>query len=441
MKIPQRPPAFPSSQDDLKRFFKLDSPGIGPTHRGRYYHWDKLRRLDPPDGMTPTEWWWLLKFSRAAIQKTLPLFDPTGSPFRYALPDPALEMLHGLDKEAAGQILVTEQVASPETRDRYVVNSLMEEAITSSQLEGAATTRVVAKKMLRTGRAPRDRGEQMIVNNYAAMQRIRDLRHEPLSRDLIFDLHEVVTRLVLDDPAGAGRLRLPDERIVIEDAFGQVLHTPPPAKLLKARMEAMCDFANGSTPTYFLHPVVRAILLHFWLAYDHPFVDGNGRCARALFYWSMLRSGYWLSEFISISQVIRKAPSAYGRAFLYVETDDNDATYFVLYHLHLIQRAISDLRQYVGRKMSEVREAERLLHDSDAFNHRQLALLSHALRHPGGSYTIASHQASHNIVYQTARTDLFDLQRRGLLEARKRGRAYRFVPARDLEERMRNLNA
>ena len=65
----------------------------------------------------------------------------------------------------------------------------------------------------------------------------------------------------------------------------------------------MVEIAGG-----FIHPMIRSIILHFWLAYDHPFVDGNGRTARALFYWSMLRHGYWLFEFISISQIILKGP-------------------------------------------------------------------------------------------------------------------------------------
>lgn len=414
--------------------------GTGPTYRGRYYHWDKLRRLEPPEDLAHAEWWWLLKAGRRSMFKKLPLLDSVRAPFRFTLPDPALELLHGLDRDAAGQILVTEQVASAEVRDRYVINSLMEEAITSSQIEGAATTRVVAKEMLRTGRKPRDRGEQMIANNYAAMQRIRAFTDKELTPQLILDLHTIVTRDALDDVRCAGRLRRPEERVVIEDAYGEVLHTPPPAEQLAARMTEMCDFANGRTPAYFLHPVVRAILLHFWLAYDHPFVDGNGRCARALFYWSMLRAGYWLTEFISISQVIKKAHVAYGRAFLYVETDENDATYFVLYHLDLIRRAIDELQSYLGRKMAEVRQAEHLLRNSDHLNHRQIALLSHALRHPGTAYTIASHQASHNIVYETARTDLFDLERRGLLESRKRGRAYRFLPVGDLQGHMGRLS-
>ncbi|HEY5741239.1 MAG TPA: Fic family protein, partial [Terrimicrobiaceae bacterium] len=65
--------------------------------------------------------------------------------------------------------------------------------------------------------------------------------------------------------------------------FGQVYHDPPPPEELETRMVAMCAFANGETPGFFVHPAVRAIILRFWLTYDHPFVYGNGRTARALF--------------------------------------------------------------------------------------------------------------------------------------------------------------
>lgn len=439
MKMPQRPPSWLSLLTaDPGQLRQLLGAKSGPVYNGRYYHWDKLRHLKPPGALTHEQWWATLKLARTSQTKLLPLHAVNGQQFSYTLPDPAIQLLHTLDRDAGGQILVTDQVANPETRNRYIVSSFMEEAITSSQIEGAATTRVVAKELLRTGRKPRDRGEQMIRNNYAAIQRIRALAREPLKPEVIFDLHRILTDKAIDTADAAGRLRRPDERVVVEDNYGEVLHAPPPAEELPERMQAMCDFANGRTAEPYVHPVVRAIALHFWLAYDHPFVDGNGRCARALFYWSMLRSEYWLCEFISISQFIRAAQARYGRAFLYTETDDNDLTYFLLYHLDLIRRAIDSLQEYLKRKMSEVREAERLLRDSDNLNHRQIALLSHAVRHPDASYTIASHQTSHNTVYETARTDLMDLQKLGLMEAKKRGKTYQFFPARDLQARMRN---
>jgi Fic family protein len=184
---------------------------------------------------------------------------------------------------------------------------------------------------------------------------------------------------------------------------------------------------------------VRAILLHFWLAYDHPFVDGNGRTARALFYWSMLREGYWLCEYISISRILRKAPVRYGRAFLYTETDDNDLTYFLLFQLGVLRRAIEELGSHLKRKALEVREVQALLRSSPLLNHRQLALLTHALKHPGHPYTVQSHRASHAVVYETARSDLLDLVERDLLVRSPMGRKHVFSAPADLTERLKRV--
>ncbi len=136
----------------------------------------------------------------------------------------------------------------------------------------------------------------------------------------------------------------------------------------------------------------------------------------------MLSRGYWLCEYISISRILRMATAKYAKAYLYTETDENDLTYFVLYQLQVIERAIDDLQQYLQKKVQEVRQVERLLRRSAELNHRQLALLSHALKHPDGRYTIYSHERSHNIAYQTARTDLLDLEKKDLVEKRKIGK-------------------
>ena len=157
----------------------------------------------------------------------------------------------------------------------------------------------------------------------------------------------------------------------------------------------MCEFANGAIPHFFIHPVIRSILLHFWIGYDHPFVDGNGRTARVLFYWSMLRHKYWLFEFISISDILRRAPARYYRAFLYSENDDNDATYFIVHQAEVIRRAIENLHAYIDRKTGELRDSEKLLRGWEHLNHRQVALLAHALRHPGTFYSVEGHMRSH----------------------------------------------
>ena len=444
MKMPKKPPdlgiIWEQIKDDRELIPKIFGEKFSLSVIGKYLHWDKLIYYPPPKGLTHEQWWFALKIQRRNLFKQVPLNDKNREPFKYLEVDPIPEMLHKIDQGAGGFIQMPKQIINPDTKDQHYISSLIQEAITSSQLEGAATTRRVAKEMIKTGRSPRDKSERMILNNFRTMQRIGRIKDKPLSKELIFDIHQLVTEKTLDEPSAAGRFRKANEKRVVGDMYNEVFHDPPPVNQLEKRMAAMCDFANGKTPKYFIHPVIRAIILHFWLAYDHPFVDGNGRTARALFYWSMLRHNFWLFKFISISQIIRKAPVKYGRAFLHTETDDNDLTYFILYHLDVIRRAIKELHKYIKRKTEKLQAIERQLHGVAVLNHRQRALISHALRHPHQRYTIKSHQTSHNVVYQTSRLDLLDLEYRRLLKSDKIGRTWYFTPVNELEEKLSELH-
>ena len=451
MKLPVNPPPFTALLTEVardpERLARVMRPSLGPAPNGRYRHWDTFRHIDPPAGLSAEEAWLGVKMARRAVERLLPLRDTEGRPFVYTLPNPALAMLHRIDRDAAGSLrgeATIQQVTGPATRDTYLFRSLVEEAITSSQLEGASTTRQVAKAMIQEGRAPRDRSERMILNNLRGLEFVRAHREAPLTPALVLELQRTLVDGTLDIDDGAGRFRRGDEHIVVSDETGRTLHTPPAAAELPGRLAQLCTFANATNDTGreddFVPPVVRAILLHFWLAYDHPFVDGNGRTARALFYWSMARQGYWLCEFVSISRILRRARAAYARSYLYTETDDNDVTYFVLHQLRVLERAIDELHLYLRRKTGELRDAEALVRRAGwlraELNPRQLALLHHALRHPEALYTVESHRTSHRTSYQTARTDLLSMAGLGLLEQRKRGRAFVFLVPSDLHERL-----
>jgi len=440
LKIPKTPPSFWELWDQVEQNKGKLSRVFGASVEGKYLHWDKLQYYTPPEGLSHEEWWLAIKLKRRNAYKSVGLVDTKDESFQYLITDPIPEILHRIDQGAGGFVQMHEQITNPDMRDQYYVNSLIKEAITSSQIEGAATTRKVAKEMIQTGRRPRDKSEQMILNNFKTMQRIGKIKDQPLTKDLVFEIQRLVTEKTLDDSSGSGRFRNEDEQIIVGDMYNEVFHTPPAADELEGRMEAMCEFANDNSSEQFIHPVIRSIILHFWLAYDHPFVDGNGRTARALFYWSMLKHGYWLFEFISISQVILNAPAKYGRAFLYTETDENDLTYFILYHLKVIDKAIAELHDYIERKTRRLKKLEQQLGGIEKFNYRQRTIIAHALRHPNYRYTIKSHQRSHNIVYQTARTDLLDLCESDLFTVRKIRKTSSFSPVGDLEARLASLS-
>lgn len=436
MKFPQTPPAWQPLMDQAIQQGRAEA-FMEYSHRqnlkpGRYLHWDDFRhRVADKDGLAKEEQWAAIRMSRAMRSQPIPLEDAKGRPFTFFLTPQAFGLLHEIDLHCgagpSGSAILREQASGHE------FDSLMEESLTSSVLEGAVVTRSEAREMIRLQRQPATEHERMVLNNYRTMRLLGGLKEKPLTPELILAIHREVTAGTLKNPAHEGAFRSTKDNVRVEDEeSGEVFHTPPEAALLEQRMKILCDFANERGTTGFLHPVIRAILLHFWIAYDHPFVDGNGRTARALFYWSMLRNGYWLAEYVSISHEILKAPKQYYRAFLHTETDGNDLNYFLLHQLEIIRASIESLKESLRAKQQE---AEALRHNLGAgtdFNHRQIALLKHALKHPFASYTVVGHQTSHGTSNQTAKNDITALEAKGLLTRGKRGKAFVYSPAADI---------
>lgn len=455
MELPEPPPSFSdlfsnSEKDEEKqkamsRIFGLVSTDVGKDRGKEYLHWERLKYKPLPEQVeNHEEWWHLTKFRRASSYRNLPFNSKAGNPFVYWVPDPLQQRLHAVDQQASGRVQIAEEVTNPATRDRYLVNSLIEEAITSSQLEGASTTHRVAKEMLRERRRPKNTSEKMIHNNYRAMSFIREVVDQPLSIELLLELHRIVTDGTLENTSAVGRFRISEEEVAVHDERDNtLLHEPPHADELEARVKTLISFANSTEKRgEFLHPVIRSILLHFMIGYDHPFVDGNGRTARALFYWSMAKHGYWMMEHISISTILKMGPAKYARAYLYTESDANDTTYFLDFNLRVIIRAIENLQKYLARKAKEIKQVEQILGSSlfsKNLNHRQLAIISYALRNPNGTYSIESHRNSHNVSYPTARSDLLELVDYELLDKRKYGNTFIFTPDNQIQDKLNHL--
>lgn len=445
MKLPPKPPVFSldamNAGNEEKRQAFLSAMMAART--GPYEHWDEIRFKPHNELLTPEEVWSAIKIARASASRRLPFVNTSGQAFHYAQFSDCFRALHEIDSNARGLIGMPGAAATPEGRDVYLQKSLLEEPFSSSVLEGAATTREIAKKMIEEGRKPKTVSERMVLNNYEAMRFIREHRSEPLTPARIFELHRLLTVDTLDKPEKVGILRSAEDDVrVVDSITGETLHMPPPASELSGRLRTLCEFANepSAGADAFLHPVIRAIILHFMLAYDHPFWDGNGRCARALFYWCVLRHGYWLLEYVSISAVIVRAPSKYGMAFLHSETDDGDLTYFIDHQLGVAEKSLRDLEKYLVAKSKELNELGKALGVLERrLNRRQLALLQEALNRPAMKYGIAAHRHTHGVSYLTARADLEGLAALKLLtKAKDKVTSVYGVPT-NLKERLTRL--
>jgi Fic family protein len=439
MKLPRTAPPLGSPRDwpsDPQVAGRLlETPATLPD--GRYLHWDELRYRTPPEGLSVEQWWLAMKLSRVRSSHPIqPMVESYGLPFGFVAVPAVQRALHEFDRVNVGAEILS-VLGDSAAKTEYQVRQLIEEAISSSEIEGARpTTRELARQLLREQRPPASRDERMIVNNLRAMERLSELHaaHETLTIDHLLELHRILGDGALDVEGAEGELRTAKHDVTVADLEGNVWHRPPPAQGLEQRVERLLAFANAreEESNDFIHPIVRAIATHFWLGYEHPFRDGNGRLARALYYWCMLRQGYEVAEFLSISGAIDRSPRAYYLAFAHVETDGGDLTYFVLHQLEVMRAALDDLLSHLKERSERRKTLASVVASFDELNHRQRSLLEHALRHPHEGQSIEGHATSHRVHYMTARSDLAELAQRGLLVDRRVGKMKRYYPAAEL---------
>jgi len=450
MKIPESSPRF----QDL--FAKITQKGTDLLYKlyavdlkdDRYFSYaDTKYRPVPPEisaiGGGREEWWFRIISERNSKFQKLPFSSLNGENFQFFTDNSDLQLIHNIDLNGGGTLGIHGMLPNENERNKYFISSLIDEAFYSSFIEGAVSTREIAKKMIAEKREPRDKSERMILNNYNTMQLLDSWKAEPLSSELICRIHSHISETTLP-PEKLGRYRTADDsNIVLSDDRGNVYHTPCDYKAIDDKIRELCDFANvNADGRNFIHPIIKGIILHFMLAYIHPFFDGNGRTSRALFYWYLLKNNYWAVKFISISRVIMESGNRYYMSFLDTEQGCNDLNFFIKFQLEAIDRAIRSFGDYVARRKAEMRELSQNMETLNDLNDRQKAIALKIIRKPfeNAEFTIDSHRGLNAISFETARQDLLDMQKREILSRRKSGRAYVFYPSKDFLAKIESKN-
>lgn len=369
-----------------------------------YLYWDKVKYLG--DKSNSAELWKNVKLMRQLSYRKLSINQKSKLEVNFGINDFLQQKLHYLDFNF-GAGIQKEQLLSDIDKHRYLTNSLMEESIFSSMIEGATTTRIKAKEMLRKEKKPANKSEQMILNNYKTIQYISENKNEEITKDRLFEIHKLVTENTLETE-NVGVFRNSDDVKVMNQITGEIVHNPPAFVELENLMNSFCKFFNENPKDNFIHPIIKASILHFLIGYIHPFVDGNGRTARALFYWYLLKNGYWLTEYLSISRVILKSKTQYEKAYLYTEMDEMDVSYFIHYQVKVLTQAFEDLKDYIQSKKKEENQFSKYLKIAN-LNERQAQILFWVEENPNRFFTVKEIQNIFNITNQTARTDIEDL--------------------------------
>lgn len=391
-----------------------------------YDYWDKVKYYDLPENIKPDAFWGIVKSVRESMDykkvfftnnENLPAEKALKVMFKFLLTSSIMQMCSMIDR------LSSKYLFNSEEEREYLANSLMEEGIASSQLEGAAVTREIAKEMLRSKTLPKDKNEQMILNNYKAMEYIEQHCKDDLSLEKIKNIHRIITEKTLKNPEMAGVFRTAGDDInIVDDRDNTVLFSPPGVENIEEMLKALCDYANSEDEN-FTHPAIKASIIHFWLAYVHPFVDGNGRTARALFYWYMLKNEYSNFKYLVISKILKDKPAQYAKAFLYTEIDENDLTYFIKFNLNAVIEAINGFNAYAQKKQKENLKTSEYINNNMELSFRQRSIMKEFIKE-NRARDLEYFKNMLNVVYETARTDLDFLVRKGFLSKKKSGKKY-----------------
>lgn len=447
MKIPEKPPAVQEFGNILKDrnvdFAKMLSAKLDDS---RYLSFEDTKYRPIPEqieaiGGDRLVWWVAIMLGRIARFRELPLSAADGGFFKFFCDNTDAELLHEMDLNGGGMLGVDEMIPNEAARNKYFVNTLIEESFSSSFMEGAVSTRDLAKKMIAENREPKNKSERMILNNFKTMQNLSKWKDEPLSPELLCKIHSHIAQGTLDE-SKLGKFRNEtDGDIVLADDEGNVYHTPCGVESIPAKIAELCEFANSdNSKSNFIHPIVKAIILHFMLAYIHPFCDGNGRTARTLFYWYLLKNNYWITKFISISKVILESGNRYYMSFLNTERDYNDLNYFIKFQLEVFERAIKAFHNYLETKKREYADISRNSEILKGLNEREAQLCLKIIGKPFENFeaTIESHAILNDVSWETARKDLKHLAAKKILERRKSGKTFVYSPTKNFLEKIRS---
>ncbi len=370
----------------------------------KYYYWDKVKHLKTPPKVKPSEVWVIAKLRRMNTPFKLKFGKYE---FSWFLNSRIQKSLHFFDLNIGGS-LESRSLIPKDEKNRYLISSIMEEAIASSQIEGAVTSRKIAKEMLRKNNPPKNLSEQMIFNNYGTIQKILEIKDMNLTVEKIVQIHKLISSNTLVDKNDEGAFRKTNDINVVDVVDGSIVYCPPDFKEIGELINDLCLFFNTDTKSAFIHPIIKGCIIHFMIGYIHPFVDGNGRTARALFYWYLLKNGYWLTEYLSISKLILKSKAQYAKAFQYTEIDGNDLTYFIDYKLRTMELSFESLRQYIQLKIDEKRKIAEFI-KLQGINDRQALILKWFYEEPDLLLTVKEVETRIGVSNQTARTDLLNL--------------------------------
>lgn len=226
--------------------------------------------------------------------------------------------------------------------EKYGAKAMEDEIAATLTIENIDFTRDSVRKILK-GFAPADESENRIFGLKNGLDFICDPKNK-ITEQNIFQLYQL---------AIANSLKNEDEKLLPKSYYRhdsvfivslEIEHTGLPFEKLPQYMAEYVRFINAESD---INDLVKAAIIHFYLAYIHPYFDGNGRMARLIHLWFLVQKGFPSTLFVPFSSYIEKSRRNYYEAFSKTEQNAKisgvlDVTPFLVYFINNVYNKLEE---------------------------------------------------------------------------------------------------
>lgn len=178
--------------------------------------------------------------------------------------------------------------------------------------------------------------ERAVLNYLAALRLINKGKYKHLSHTMICELHKMVAEGASEDHE-VGKYRTVQNYVV--DGLGQVVYRPPNPKHVHSLMDKLIEFTEEKAEDYL--PIISSGIIHYQFVDIHPFVDGNGRVARLLGTWELIRRKFDTDHIFAVDDIIYEHKSTYYAAIQSVRKQQGDMTNWLEYYFETVAESLS----------------------------------------------------------------------------------------------------
>jgi len=334
-----------------------------------------------------------------------------------------------------GQIEASKEVIEnaplvPSFEKQFQSDAIVRTVYHGTHIEGNDLTIVQTKKIIEGGEVyARPRDIQEVINYRNVMELLDDLSNKrgKYESEMLLEIHKLtVNKIVAEEKVGVLRKT---QVVVKDESTGQIIFQPPSFIEVPFLIEDFFEWLNGDSSKD-MHPVIKAGITHYILVAIHPFVEGNGRTARAFTTLVLIKEGYDIKRFFSLEEHFDDDPASYYESFAKVDKQSKniaqrDLTSWLEYFTEGVAVELIKIKEKV-RKLSLDTRLKTKFGEQVSLSERQMRLVEY-ISDQGGATVPELRTIVPMVSDDTILRDLVDMIEKGVIRKQGRTKASRYV--------------